>query len=210
MVCFCTELIFFPNWRQVHLIFKNSLHLKTSPVFLAGKSLEDPGYCWFGCCARAVLKNQPPSLYILPTVNADTSDVLTAERREISANVIISFALLLEVSTSRSIFEKALDIWLVAFLSHHGNTWAIQHLSLMGKIWQAKEWNPHPGCSREMQEAQVQNMLCLFRPLQILECVLTSFTIISPKPLKSIVVVRKLPPKSCTSQIELVQGTCLE
>lgn len=108
-------------------------------MFFAGKSLEDPGYCWFGCCAHVVLKNQPTSLYVLPMVKADTSDVLTEERTEISANVIISFALLLEVSTSRSIFEKALGIWLEAFLSYHGNTWAIQHLSLMGKVWQAKE-----------------------------------------------------------------------
>lgn len=65
----------------------------------------------------------------------------------------------------------------------------------MGKEWQEKEWNLHRGCSPEMQEAQVECMLCLSRPIQVLEYVLTSFMGISPKPLKSIAVFWKLLPK---------------
>lgn len=77
-------------------MFKKNLYLKPAPVFLGGKSLEDPGCCWFECWASATLKNQPLPHHILPVLKADKSR-LTQERKEISDSAIIYFLLLLEV-----------------------------------------------------------------------------------------------------------------
>lgn len=81
---------------QVPLMFKKILHLKPAAVFPAGKSLEDPDYCWFECWASATFKNQILPLHRLPVLKADRSG-LTEERREISDSVITYFVLLLEV-----------------------------------------------------------------------------------------------------------------